>query len=280
MIRVLTPGIYSSVQDQGRIGFAKLGIPISGVMDSYSARMAYMLLKNKQGAAVIEIAFGGAKFEFVQDCFICITGADFSPRLNDVPIEMSTVCEVKKGNVLSFGKRKFGVRTYVAVQGGIQTEQILKSRSFFQGITSQFQLRKGDELPILKKKSFENRSLSRIKILQELFSVSTLQCYPGPDFEGLNKQQKKRLFEPFTISEDNNRVGYRLHETIENNLKPILTSAVLPGTVQLTPSGTLIVLMRDAQVTGGYPRVLQLTSFSVDILSQMITGNSIKFGVL
>ena len=116
--------------------------------------------------------------------------------------------------------------------------------------------------------------------MQELFSVSTLQCYPGPDFEGLNKQQKKRLFEPFTISEDNNRVGYRLHETIENNLKPILTSAVLPGTVQLTPSGTLIVLMRDAQVTGGYPRVLQLTSFSVDILSQMITGNSIKFGVL
>ena len=234
MIRVLTPGIYSSVQDQGRIGFAKLGIPISGVMDSYSARMANMLLKNKQGAAVIEIAFGGAKFEFVQDCFICITGADFSPRLNDVPIEMSTVCEVKKGNVLSFGKRKFGVRTYVAVQGGIQTEQILKSRSIFE----------------------------------------------GPDFEGLNKQQKKRLFEPFTISEDNNRVGYRLHETIENNLKPILTSAVLPGTVQLTPSGTLIVLMRDAQVTGGYPRVLQLTSFSVDILSQMITGNSIKFGVL
>ena len=110
--------------------------------------------------------------------------------------------------------------------------------------------------------------------------MSTLQCYPGPDFEELNKQQKKRLFEPFTISEDNNRVGYRLHETIENNLKPILTSAVLPGTVQLTPSGTLIVLMRDAQVTGGYPRVLQLTSFSVDILSQMITGNSIKFGVL
>ena len=279
MIRVLAPGIYSSVQDQGRIGFAKMGIPISGVMDSYSARMANMLLKNKQGAAVIEITFGGAKFEFVQDCFICITGADFSPRLNDVPIAMSTVCEVKKGNVLSFGKRKFGVRTYVAVQGGIQTEQILKSRSFFQGITSQFQLRKGDELPILKKKSFENRSLSRIKILQELFSVSTLQCYPGPDFEGLNKQQKKRLFEPFTISEDNNRVGYRLHETIENNLKPILTSAVLPGTVQLTPSGTLIVLMRDAQVTGGYPRVLQLTSFSIDILAQRISGEEIQFEV-
>ena len=279
MIRVLAPGIYSSVQDQGRIGFAKLGIPISGVMDSYSARMANMLLKNKQRAAVIEIAFGGAKFEFVQDCFICITGADFSPRLNDVSIEMSTVCEVKKGNVLSFGKRKFGVRTYVAVQGGIQTEQILKSRSFFQGITSQFQLRKGDELPILKKKSFENRSLSRIKILEELFSASTLQCYPGPDFEGLNKQQKKRLFEPFTISEDNNRVGYRLHETIENNLKPILTSAVLPGTVQLTPSGTLIVLMRDAQVTGGYPRVLQLTSFSIDILAQRISGEEIQFEV-
>ena len=87
------------------------------------------------------------------------------------------------------------------------------------------------------------------------------------------------MFEPFTISEDNNRVGYRLHETIENNLKPILTSAVLPGTVQLTPSGTLIVLMRDAQVTGGYPRVLQLTSFSIDILAQRVSGGEIQFEI-
>ena len=91
--------------------------------------------------------------------------------------------------------------------------------------------------------------------------------------------KKKRLFEPFTILEDNNRVGYRLHETIENNLKPILTSAVLPGTVQLTPSGTLIVLMRDAQVTGGYPRVLQLNSFSIDILAQRLSGEEIQFEV-
>jgi len=277
MIKVLHPGIYSSVQDQGRVGFAKMGVPISGSMDAYSAEIGNVLLKNKRSDAVIEITFGGAKFEFTSDTFICITGADFSPKLNEEPLDMMTVFEVKKGSILTFGKRKYGVRTYVAVQGGIQTEVVLKSRSFFKGITSQFQLVKGDELPILKKKAYENRAYSKIKIFQELFSWNELECYPGPEFDQLNEQQKERLFQSFTISEDNNRVGYRLNETIENNLKPILTSAVLPGTVQLTPSGKLIVLMRDAQVTGGYPRVLQLNEFSIDILSQKIGSNQTFF---
>ena len=84
----------------------------------------------------------------------------------------------------------------------------------------------------------------------------------------------------FIISEDNNRVGYRLKESLENNLKPILTSSVLPGTVQLTPSGKLIVLMRDCQVTGGYPRILQLSNESIDKLAQKITGDMIRFKII
>lgn len=276
MIKVLHPGIYSSVQDQGRRGFGKMGVPISGSMDAYSAEIGNVLLKNKRSEAVIEITFGMAKFEFTTDTFICVTGADFSPKLNEESLEMMTVYEVTKGSVLTFGKRKYGVRTYVAVQGGIQTETILKSRSFFKGITSQFQLKKGDELLILPKKPYKNRAYSKIKIFDELFSWNELECYPGPEFDQLNEAQKERLFQAFTISEDNNRVGYRLNETIENDLKPILTSAVLPGTVQLTPSGKLIVLMRDSQVTGGYPRVLQLSEFSIDILSQKFAGNKIQ----
>ena len=277
MIKVIHPGIYSSVQDQGRRGFAKMGIPTSGAMDSYSSKIGNVLLKNRQTEAVIEITFGGAKFEFTTDTFICITGADFTPKINDEVLEMMTVYEVKRGSVLTFGKRKYGVRTYLAVQGGIQTDVVLKSRSFFKGITSQFHLKKGDILPILPKKPYENRSFSKIKIFDELFSWNKLECYPGPEFDRLNSTQKERLFEPFSISEDNNRVGYRLNETIENDLKPILTSSVLPGTVQLTPSGKLIVLMRDSQVTGGYPRVLQLSEFSIEILSQKITGGILQF---
>lgn len=277
MIKVLQPGIYSSIQDQGRIGFANLGVPVSGSMDSYSAVIGNILLKNRKSDAVIEITFGMAKFEFTSDTFICISGADYSPMIDGESIEMSTVYEISKGSILSFGKRKFGVRTYVAVQGGIQSETYLKSRSFLKGITPNFRLNKGDELPIGSKQPFENKGFSKIKVLDQLFSLEELDCFHGPEFDQLNEEQKQRLSEPFTISEDNNRVGYRLNETIENDLKPILTSGVMPGTVQLTPSGKLIVLMKDAQVTGGYPRVLQLNTFAIYQLSQKMTGNKVSF---
>jgi biotin-dependent carboxylase-like uncharacterized protein len=277
MIKVLHPGIYSSVQDQGRKGFAKLGIPVSGAMDSYSSEMANILLNNRKSDAVIEITFGMAKFEFTKGTFICVSGADFSPTINGKGIEMMTVYEVEKGALVSFGNRKYGVRTYIAVQGGIQSDVYVKSRSFGKGITPNFRLQKGDALQILAKKPYENSGFSKIKVLEELFSLSELECYPGPEYDQLNDAQKQRLSETFTISEDNNRVGYRLNEIIENDLKPILTSGVLPGTVQLTPSGQLIVLMKDAQVTGGYPRILQLSSFAIDILSQKMTGEKIQF---
>ncbi len=276
MIKVLHAGIYSSIQDQGRLGFAKMGIPLAGAMDQFSSQLGNTLLKNRTSDAVIEVTFGMAKFEFVSDAFICITGGDFSPKLNDEFIEMQTVCKVKKGSILSFGKRKYGARIGIAVQGGIQTESVLQSRSFSNGITPKTRLEKGDTLKMLQQKKHEARH-SRIKMQDEYFSDATLECFPGPEFDQLNKQQKKQLLEPFTISEDNNRMGYRLNEMIENNLPQILTSAVLPGTVQLTPSGKLIVLMRDCQVTGGYPRVLQLSEQAISQLSQKIAGNKMKF---
>lgn len=277
MIKILHPGIYSSIQDLGRLGFAKMGVPLAGVMDSFSAQLGNTLLKNRKSDAVIEVTFGMAKFEFTSDTFICITGGNFSPKLNDEFLEMQTVCKVKEGSILSFGKRNYGARTYLAVQGGIQTETRLKSRSFSNGITSKVRLERGDELSVLQQKPHDGRGFSKVKLFEGHFSDSELECFPGPEFDQLNEFQKKQLLQPFTISEDNNRVGYRLTEPIENELPQILTSAVLPGTVQLTPSGKLIVLMRDAQVTGGYPRVLQLSEGAISRLSQKITGDGVKF---
>lgn len=274
---MLHPGIYSSIQDQGRLGFAKMGIPIAGAMDRFSTHIGNNLLKNRESDAVIEVTFGLAKFEFTSDTFICITGGDFSSKLNDDFLKMETVYEVQKGSILSFGKRNYGARTYVAVQGGIQTETVLKSRSFSNQVTSKSRLEKGDELSILPQKSHENNRFSKMKFFKEHYSSQELECFPGPEFDQLNEEQKKQLLKSFTISEDNNRVGYRLNEIIENDLPSILTSAVLPGTVQLTPSGKLIVLMRDCQVTGGYPRVLQLSEYAISRLGQKIAGDEVRF---
>jgi len=276
MIKVLHPGIYSSVQDLGRFGFAKMGIPTAGSMDQFSSQLGNTLLNNQKSDAVIEVTFGMAKLEFTSDTFFCITGADFSQNLNDKAIETQKVYKGTKGSVISFGKRKYGARTYIAVQGGILSETILNSRSFMIGITSKMRLEKEDLLSTGDSKFMDYKNLP-IEIDQHHFFNSQLDCFPGPEFDQLNTHQKKRLLDSFTISEDNNRVGYRINEVIENDLDSILTSAVLPGTVQLTPSGKLIVLMRDGQVTGGYPRVLQLSDQAISRLSQKIRDDKIRF---
>lgn len=135
---------------------------------------------------------------------------------------------------------------------------------------------------MLSIKSFEQtptKYFSKIKNLD--FTKNELQTYPGPEFENLSSHQKKLLeATKFTISNLNNRMGYQLNELIENNVNPIITSAVLPGTVQLTPGGKLIVLMRDAQTTGGYPRVLQLSDDAINLLAQKKTSDLVSFSII
>ena len=108
-----------------------------------------------------------------------------------------------------------------------------------------------------------------------------MEVFKGPEFEYLTLEQQAQLFNnKLTISNLNNRMAYQFKEPLKNNLNPIITSQVLPGTVQLTPSGNLIVLMRDCQTTGGYPRILQLKETSINVLSQKMTGQTLQFKLL
>ena len=276
MIAILHPGIYCSVQDQGRFGHTKMGVPQAGCADTYAATMANALLKNHEKDALIEITFGQGKFKFTSDTYICLTGGDFSPKLNGKLIKMQSVYFIKKDSVLSFGKRVNGARVYLSVKGGIQTETVYGSRSFFDGIAQQ-KLGKGAMLPILPIQKYADNNFSRVRVSEKHFTTIYLPCLKGPEFSKLNNEQQRKLFTSFSISDDNNRVGYRLKESLENNLSSILTSAVLPGTVQLTPSGKCIILMQDCQVTGGYPRILQLSEIAIARVSQKISGDKIQF---
>ena len=276
MIVILHPGIYCSVQDQGRFGHTKIGVPQAGCADTYAAKMANALLKNHEKDALIEITFGQGEFKFTSDTYICLTGGDFSPKLNGKLIKMQSVFFIKKDSVLSFGKRVYGARVYLSVQGGIQTETVYGSRSFFDGIAQQ-KLGKGAMLPILPIQKYADNNFSRVRVSEKHFTTIYLPCLKGPEFFKLNQEQQRKLFTPFSISDDNNRVGYRLKESLENNLSSILTSAVLPGTVQLTPSGKCIILLQDCQVTGGYPRILQLSEIAIARVSQKISGDKIQF---
>ena len=278
MIIVLNPGIYSTIQDLGRPGFAHIGVPISGAMDLYSAKIGNQMLNNAPADAVIEITFGICQFRFEKPAWICVSGADFNATINGVRLAMNSLIKAEKKAIITFGKRIKGVRTYLCIQGGIQSKTILKSKSYYKKITPNFILKKGNQLTFGTNITKIKETHSKIKINPAHFTSNTMVCSKGPEFDLLNAEQQKRLTKNlFTISNDNNRVGYRLKEQLENNLESILTSGVLPGTVQLTPSGILIVLMRDCQLTGGYPRILQLTAQSINRLAQKATGEKVEF---
>lgn len=280
MVRVLHPGFYTSIQDLGRKDYQHLGVPISGAMDLEAAKIANAILGNNEHCAVLEMTMVGPKLEFTCNSAVSVTGANLSPTLNGVRINNYLAINVNKGDVIEFGSLNKGFRSYLAVSGGFQTAFVLNSRSMYKGVTQTPLLQKGDMLAIESKNYVSNKNAS-IKPNTDYIENHIIQVYKGPEFYKLNKIQISSLFDKdFTIAKENNRMAYQLNELIENNLKDIITSLVLPGTVQLTSSGKLIVLMRDCQTTGGYPRVLQLSEISINNLAQKFTGNKIKFRLI
>jgi len=279
-IHVILSGLYSSIQDRGRIGYRKYGVPLSGAMDEYNAELANRLLNNDIHAAVMEITLTGPRLQFSTSAVIAITGAHISPKINDINCPLNKSVGINAGDILSFGALHYGARSYLAVKNGFQTECVMKSYSYFREITQQAVIQKGDKLPIHAQPPASNMGAS-VKTDDSLFSSVQLPCYRGPEFEFLNEVEKESIFQSkFSVSRDNNRMGYRLEGPplqypSDYNM---LTSAVLPGTVQLTPSGQLIILMKDCQTTGGYPRVLQLTSRGINILAQKKAMDDVSFG--
>ncbi|MEP3839128.1 MAG: biotin-dependent carboxyltransferase family protein [Algibacter sp.] len=278
MVKVLKPGFYSSIQDFGRDGFQQYGVPSSGVMDKQATVLVNSLLGNHENAAVIEMTIVGATLQFNCETAICLSGAYMRPKLNDVFIDNNKKIKVNPNDVLSFGKVKLGIRCYLGVSGGFEIESIMGSKSMFKGITTRYLLKKNDELGLNNITSFPSAHHSRLRINQGYLKSSTIDVFKGPEFDLLSTFQQEKLFcTTFTIAKENNRMAYQLNEPLTNTLEAIITSVVLPGTVQLTPSGKLIILMRDCQTTGGYPRVLQLKESAMNSLAQKFTGDEVIF---
>jgi len=281
MIKVISSGLYSSIQDLGRFNYEEFGVPNSGNMDKFSSMLCNNLLKNKDSDAVMEITMTGPKLLFKNRTKICITGADLSPKINNGSIEMNKVHNIHEEDVLNFGKLNYGYRTYLAVKGGFITDKIMGSRSMYYPITEKQKLKNGEVLFTKKVKTYDNHSNKYVFDYDEHFKKKIIYVYPGPEFNKLNKKQIVNLTSSeFTISNINNRMAYQLNELFQNDIDPIISSLVLSGTVQLTPSGKIIILMRDNQTCGGYPRILQLDEESINRLSQKHAGKKIKFQII
>lgn len=277
-VKVLQPGLFSSIQDYGRFGNMKFGVPASGVMDRYAARTANLMLRNNANDAVLGITMMGPKLEFTAATKIVISGAYLSPKLNAEEVKNNTILEIAKGDILSFGRRTYGCRAYLAITGGFTTEKALGSKSWYQGISKYQKLEK--DLVISYKEDLAGKieTNAGLKFNEDYLKTSEVEVYEGPEFNFLSETQKEHLRNStFSIDQNNNRMAIQLQEQLQNDLKPIITGPVVPGTVQLTPSGKLIVLMRDCQTTGGYPRILQLSDKGIRTIAQKLTNENINF---
>jgi len=277
-IEVLQPGLFSTIQDLGRFGFQKFGVPHSGVMDRYAMRICNMILGNQEETSVLEITMQGPQLKFNAPTAICISGADLSPQLNENPIEQNSLIKIAKGDILKFGARKSGFRSYLGIKGGFQSEELMNSFSWYEGLTENFRLRKGMKLNYLSNELASNQTHSALKLDIDYLKDDNVEVYPGPEFDQLTSAQKHQIFNAsFKTDESSNRMAVQLKEELVNDLEAIITSPVMPGTVQLTPSGKVIILMRDCQTTGGYPKILQLSEKGIQVLSQKLPGDKIKF---
>lgn len=280
-VKVIKEGLLSSIQDLGRFGFAGWGVPQSGVMDRYSAKMANLLVGNEEFEAVIEVSLLGPVLEFQKEALVVVVGLKAQVKLNDQKIELLKPFLVTEGDQLDIQQITQGVRAYVAISGGFHTKEYLKSKSQFYPVSAHSSLQKDDVVGYDTPQENAVKHSAAIKYKIKRYTTKVLEVYKGPEWDQLSNEIQIQLqIQMLTISKNNSRMAYQLEEQFPNSLKGMLSQPVLPGTVQLTPDGNLIVLMRDAQTTGGYPRVLQLKEKSIQILSQKKQGDQIELKLI
>ena len=292
-IQLIRSGILDTIQDQGRHGYSKWGINPSGAMDRYAAQAANILVGNALDEAVIEMHFPAGEFLFGTDALVSITGADFTPVINSKAVPLWKPLVVKKHSALSFQRRQWGYRCYLAVRGGFEIAPWLGSRStnirISAGGSEGRALKKDDQLNFrLQLSGSEVRDHVRIlpwrvnaqPVYDDAGSIFFVEGREWPWLTLASQQQV--LSDPFSIASSSDRMGcYLQHEPLAvQRTEQLLSSGVSMGTIQLLPSGKLVVLMADHQTTGGYPRIGHIVSAHLPKLSQLAPHGSLRLHMI
>ena len=278
-MRILKPGLLTSVQDLGRDGYKSAGINSNGVMDLHSLRILNILLENSENEASFEIHFPGPIILFEENCEFALIGADFDPKLNNLSITNGRIYFAQIGDILKFESKKSGERAYFGVRGGFKLDEWLGSKS------SSLQL-KHLLLPLsidlnlpFKKDSFRlNFGISR-KLCFPKTGEITIRFVEGPEYSVLESLSQDNLTDQlFRVSLDSNRMGIKLESDplISESKSEMISSGVNIGTMQLLPNGQIIVLMADAQTTGGYPRIGFIIKKDISLLAQISPNQVFK----
>ncbi len=275
---IVKNSFFSTVQDIGRFGFQRYGIPQSGPMDDVSFRIANLLLGNDKNEGAIEITSGIFEAVFDDDRTIAICGGDPIVAINGHEMKRCRSIDVKNGDILKLSGMKHGFRTYLAVDGGIKVEKVFKSKSTclpakFGGFMGR-KLIAGDLIEFGDGKKVENQ----IDLTFE--ERSKIRIIIGPQW-GYLKNADEFLGAKYEITSDSDRVGYRLEgPKLDLSTYDIVSEGVTIGTIQVTGNGLPIVMMADHQTTGGYPKIANVISVDVPILGQKKPGDEIEFQLI
>ena len=295
VVKVLKPGLSTTVQDLGRPGYYHIGIPISGGMDRHALMAANLLVGNKEGAGVLEAVFMGPELEFGVDANVAVTGAELPPKLNGMPRETWTSFKVKKGQVLSFDYLKKGARAYIAISGGIDVPVVLGSRSTYTlGALGGYlgrKLAQGDKLQIGKGRDVKEGRTVAEKLRGLSGTPAELRMLPGLYWHRITAEAGKHFLEDtWKVAPEADRIGYRFKGGRPLEFVPreppfgagsdpsnIVDACYPYGSIQV-PSGTEpIVLHRDAVSGGGYFMVGAVISADMDLIGQLQPHTPARF---
>ncbi len=271
---ILKAGLMTSIQDQGRKNLAYYAIPMSGVMDPNAALIALLLLNKERNDPVIECTYIPPHIKFNADTEIAISGANFKWKINNKNISLNKVISIKKGDILKGGMAEKGMRGYIAFKGNLELNKEFNSYSTYTNARIG-----GFEGALLKKGDVIYWNEESDLFLED----HVIPIRKGPEYNFLTENGKIKLSaQLFKISADSNRMGIRLEgKKIESNKYQLENSVpVLPGFIQLPPSGFPIVLLEDGQTTGGYPRIAYVPKKYFPKLNQMPLGAEIKFKLI
>lgn len=276
-LHIEKPGLQTTVQDFGRLGCQEQGIPVGGAMGIDLYALANQIVGNEDGEPALEITVAGPKITFEGFGLLAIMGADLSPSLNGYPISNGEPISVSTGDCLAFGRVVSGCRAYLAIRGKWPQPQWLGSVSPLSsaGFTENL-LRKGSRFTIDTSLDQPRKEISVKGAFPNLTKAIRVTRAPESKyFEGAIAQL---LDQEHLVAHESNRMGIRLEGCLSlDQNHEIISSPVFPGVIQLTHSGQPIILMADAQTTGGYPRIAVVDRRQLGQLAQLKPGDKLSF---
>ena len=284
-ITVLNPGLLTTVQDQGRIGYQQFGVSVSGVMDPRSAALANILVGNDEKEAVLECTMMGPHLQFNQANCIAITGGDLMPTLDGKPIPNYTAVKVEAGQVLKFTMPKTGCRAFIAFAGGLDIPEVMGSRSTYMkakiGGVEGRKLAKGDVIgfraPKAELKNMNFRSMASEFVPRKEYTVRVVL---GPQDDYFTDAGIETfLTQVYSVTAEFDRMGCRLEGAVIQHKDggDIISDGIAFGAIQVPSSGQPIIMLGDRQTTGGYTKIANVISADFRILAQLKQGDKVRF---